>query len=198
MGSERVSPPLDPHDQIAVDGLRRALGDRIAVYRFGSSANGDTHRHSDLDFGGARAEAPKPTARFDLQELVAAHLGRDVELRPSERGAARYSRPRRCRRDGLWRMTSSSTKRRQSERAVRRVREEHAGDDRNLLENQTKQDAIILNLQRACETSIDARGTNLGRVAHVGELRVECEALPCPPREAAADRERGPILRDSA
>lgn len=42
------------------------------------------------------------------------------------------------------------------ERAVRRVREEHAGDDRNLLENQTRQDAILLNLQRACETSIDA------------------------------------------
>ena len=42
------------------------------------------------------------------------------------------------------------------ERAVRRVREEHAGDDTNLLTNQTKQDAIILNLQRACESSIDA------------------------------------------
>jgi uncharacterized protein YutE (UPF0331/DUF86 family) len=42
------------------------------------------------------------------------------------------------------------------ERAVARVREEHAGDDRNLLENQTHQDAILLNLQRACESSIDA------------------------------------------
>ena len=29
------------------------------------------------------------------------------------------------------------------ERAVRRVREEHAGDDRNLLDNQTRQDAAI-------------------------------------------------------
>jgi uncharacterized protein YutE (UPF0331/DUF86 family) len=35
------------------------------------------------------------------------------------------------------------------------VREEYAGDDKNLVANQTKQDAIILNLQRACETSID-------------------------------------------
>jgi uncharacterized protein YutE (UPF0331/DUF86 family) len=42
------------------------------------------------------------------------------------------------------------------ERAVQRVREEHAGDDRHLLDNQTRQDAIILNLQRACESSIDA------------------------------------------
>jgi uncharacterized protein YutE (UPF0331/DUF86 family) len=42
------------------------------------------------------------------------------------------------------------------ERAVRRVREEHAGDTRNLRDNQTRQDAIVLNLQRACESSIDA------------------------------------------
>jgi uncharacterized protein YutE (UPF0331/DUF86 family) len=42
------------------------------------------------------------------------------------------------------------------ERAVRRVREEYAGDDRNLLHDQTRQDAIVLNLQRACESSIDA------------------------------------------
>jgi hypothetical protein len=41
------------------------------------------------------------------------------------------------------------------ERAVRRVREEYAGDDSNLLSNETRQDAIILNLQRACEASID-------------------------------------------
>lgn len=42
------------------------------------------------------------------------------------------------------------------ERAVARAREEYGGDDANLLSNQTRQDAIILNLQRACESSIDA------------------------------------------
>ena len=36
-----------------------------------------------------------------------------------------------------------------------RVREEHAGDRENLYARQTKQDAIILNLQRACEAAID-------------------------------------------
>lgn len=41
------------------------------------------------------------------------------------------------------------------ERAVARAREEYADDPRNLRENQTRQDAIILNLQRACEASID-------------------------------------------
>ena len=41
------------------------------------------------------------------------------------------------------------------ERCLVRIREEYAGDEKNLTANQTKQDAIILNLQRACEASID-------------------------------------------
>jgi uncharacterized protein YutE (UPF0331/DUF86 family) len=41
------------------------------------------------------------------------------------------------------------------ERCLKRVREVHAGDDRNLREDLTRQDSIILNLQRACETAID-------------------------------------------
>jgi uncharacterized protein YutE (UPF0331/DUF86 family) len=41
------------------------------------------------------------------------------------------------------------------ERCLQRILEEYAGDNRNLAANQTKQDAIILNLQRACETAID-------------------------------------------
>lgn len=41
------------------------------------------------------------------------------------------------------------------ERCLQRILEEYAGNNQNLLANQTKQDAIILNLQRACETAID-------------------------------------------
>ena len=41
------------------------------------------------------------------------------------------------------------------ERCVARVREEYAGDEANLLSDQTRQDSIILNLQRACEAAID-------------------------------------------
>lgn len=41
------------------------------------------------------------------------------------------------------------------ERCVARIREEHAGDDNNLLQDFTRQDSIILNLQRVCEASID-------------------------------------------
>ena len=41
------------------------------------------------------------------------------------------------------------------EHCLQRVLEEYAGDKQNLVANQTKQDAIVLTLQRACETSID-------------------------------------------
>lgn len=41
------------------------------------------------------------------------------------------------------------------ERCIARVRQEYAGDVRNLTEDITKQDSIILNLQRACEACVD-------------------------------------------
>jgi uncharacterized protein YutE (UPF0331/DUF86 family) len=41
------------------------------------------------------------------------------------------------------------------ERCLQRIVEEYAGNKQNLVANQTKQDAIVLNLQRACETAID-------------------------------------------
>ena len=71
------------------------------------------------------------------------------------------------------------------ERAVRRVREEHAGDDRRLLSDQTRQDAIILNLQRACESSIDA-AMHLVRVHRLG--------IPQETREAFELLERARLI----
>ncbi len=62
------------------------------------------------------------------------------------------------------------------ERAVRRVREEHAGDDSNVTANQTRQDAIILNLQRACESSIDG-AMHLVRVRRLGVPQETREAF---------------------
>lgn len=41
------------------------------------------------------------------------------------------------------------------ERCLQRIQEEFEGNQQNLAANQTKQDAIVLNLQRACETAID-------------------------------------------
>lgn len=41
------------------------------------------------------------------------------------------------------------------ERCVARVREEYAGDVRHLYDDITRQDAIVLNIQRACQAAID-------------------------------------------
>jgi uncharacterized protein YutE (UPF0331/DUF86 family) len=41
------------------------------------------------------------------------------------------------------------------ERCIYRVREVYADDERNLRDDLTRQDSIILNLQRACEAAID-------------------------------------------
>lgn len=62
------------------------------------------------------------------------------------------------------------------ERAVARAREEYAGDEANLMRNQTRQDAIILNLQRACESSIDA-AMHLVRVHRLGVPQETREAF---------------------
>lgn len=41
------------------------------------------------------------------------------------------------------------------ERCIQRIRQVHGMSDRNLYENLTTQESILLNLQRACEVSID-------------------------------------------
>jgi len=42
------------------------------------------------------------------------------------------------------------------ERCLQRIREEYEGNEASLESNFTQQDSILLNLQRACESSIDA------------------------------------------
>lgn len=41
------------------------------------------------------------------------------------------------------------------EKCLERIRSEYAGNSHNLRDNITKQDAIILNLERACQAAID-------------------------------------------
>jgi uncharacterized protein YutE (UPF0331/DUF86 family) len=53
------------------------------------------------------------------------------------------------------------------ERCVARVREEYGGDEQNLLANVTRQDSIVLNLQRACEAAIDL-AMHLVRIHRLG------------------------------
>ena len=74
------------------------------------------------------------------------------------------------------------------ERSVRRVREEHAGDDASLASNQTRQDAIILNLLRACEAAIDA-AMHLVRVHRLGIPQETREAFDLLERAGVLDTE---------
>ena len=62
------------------------------------------------------------------------------------------------------------------ERCVRRIREEYAGDPENLTANLTRQDSIILNIQRACEAAIDL-AMHLVRVYKLGVPQESREAF---------------------
>ena len=62
------------------------------------------------------------------------------------------------------------------ERCVARVREVHAGDDDAVERDMTRQDAIVLNLQRACEASIDL-AMHLVRVRRLGVPQESREAF---------------------
>jgi len=62
------------------------------------------------------------------------------------------------------------------ERCLARVREVHAGDDANLLEDAPRQDSILLNLQRACEASIDL-AMHLARQRRLGLPQESREAF---------------------
>lgn len=71
--------PEPQHRQI-VDTLCRALGGVVAIYLFGSSAQGTAHRASDMDIAVLGPQPLAPASRFDLQEALASRLGRDVDL----------------------------------------------------------------------------------------------------------------------
>ncbi len=53
------------------------------------------------------------------------------------------------------------------ERCIKRIQEEYQNAETQLATNYTKQDSIILNIQRACEASIDL-ATRIIRLKHLG------------------------------
>lgn len=62
------------------------------------------------------------------------------------------------------------------ERCIARVREEYADDEQNLIANVTRQDSIVLNLQRACEAAIDL-AMHLVRIYRLGVPEESREAF---------------------
>ncbi len=67
-------------DQDIARFLRDALPQLIAVYRFGSTASAQEHAESDLDIAVLAGDPIDAVARFELQERLAAAVGRDVDL----------------------------------------------------------------------------------------------------------------------
>lgn len=62
------------------------------------------------------------------------------------------------------------------ERCLRRIAEEYAGQRENLYAHWTKQDSILLNLERACQASIDL-ALRVIRMRHLGVPRESREAF---------------------
>ncbi len=63
-----------------IDILRRELPDLHAVYLFGSAATGDLRPESDVDLAVLLPSILPPLRRWEIQETLAATLGRNVDL----------------------------------------------------------------------------------------------------------------------
>jgi predicted nucleotidyltransferase len=74
-----TDPDLEPQNRLIVECLRRTL-DPLAIYRFGSTAHGTASAESDHDIAVLARARIAPALRFDVQEQLAAALGRDVDL----------------------------------------------------------------------------------------------------------------------
>lgn len=72
--------PVVSSDRLAVSLLCEAVPGVQAIYRFGSSVTGSTRPDSDIDLAVLVDRALDPRNRFDLQERLAARLGRSVDL----------------------------------------------------------------------------------------------------------------------
>lgn len=80
------------------------------------------------------------------------------------------------------------------QRCLQRVGEIHAGDDRNLIDDQTRQDAIVLNLLRACEATIDL-AMHLVRIHRIGVPQDSREAFDLLASAKLLDTDQAEILK---
>jgi uncharacterized protein YutE (UPF0331/DUF86 family) len=80
------------------------------------------------------------------------------------------------------------------ERCLRRVREVFADDERNIYADQTRQDSIVLNIQRACETAIDL-AMHLVRRGRLGVPQESRAAIELLATAGSLERELGERLK---
>jgi len=79
------------------------------------------------------------------------------------------------------------------ERCLRRVDEEYGGDDARL-DDQTRQDAIVLNLQRACQAAIDI-AMHVAARDHLGVPQSSGDAFELLERAGVIDAELSRSMR---
>jgi predicted nucleotidyltransferase len=75
-----VATQSERQNHAIVGRLRQFFDDLIAVYRFGSTAQGTATPASDADIAVLTRTPVAPERRFDVQESLAAEIGRDVDL----------------------------------------------------------------------------------------------------------------------
>ncbi len=61
-------------------------------------------------------------------------------------------------------------------RCVKRIKEIYQGHEKDFLKNFDKQDAVVLNLQRACESSIDL-AAHIVRIKHLGLPKISTDVF---------------------
>ena len=67
-------------DLVAVAAIRRDVPGLVAIYRFGSSVDGERSPGSDVDLAVLATAPLDPQVRFDLQERLASALRQNVDL----------------------------------------------------------------------------------------------------------------------
>lgn len=75
-----MPPSQVERDRLVVQHLRRAVPDLVAVYRFGSTARGESRPGSDTDLAVLASRRIAESTRFDIQEELASLIGTDVDL----------------------------------------------------------------------------------------------------------------------
>lgn len=69
---------MQEHKLVAV--VNEVLPSSKLLYLFGSQANGTSNTQSDIDLAVLLPEKLDPVQRFECQEQLAIHLGKDVDL----------------------------------------------------------------------------------------------------------------------
>ena len=167
--------------------LQNRVPDLLAIYAFGSRLQGVAYADSDLDLAVLVAGYVDPVLLWDLASDLAGIAGCDVDLLDFQRISEGIRHQILATGAVWWKQDEQSTffddvgfnqENDQGDTVcsryaatighrVARVREEYAKDPTTFASDFTRQDAAILNIQRACEAALDM-GQHLVRREKLG------------------------------